>query len=85
MKPSVDGNVTHSLSDQRLHIHFIFKYFNFVLLLMILICQFEKQELSLISRLKVTNLLKTNNFVLPINISCVGCVAMMDKENILYT
>jgi len=46
----------------------------------ILICQVEKQELSLIFRFKVTNLLKTNNFVLPINTSCVDCVAMMDKK-----
>ena len=39
---------------------------------MILICQVEKQERSLICRLKVSNLLKTNNFVLPINTSCAG-------------
>jgi len=42
---------------------------------MILICQVAKQELSVICRLKVTNLLKTNNIVLPINTSCIGlCV-----------
>jgi hypothetical protein len=39
---------------------------------MILIRQVEKQERSLICCLKVTNLLKTNNFVLPVNTSCFG-------------
>jgi hypothetical protein len=47
---------------------------------MILICQVEKQELSLIFRLKLTSLLKTNNFVLPINRSCVDCVPMKVKK-----
>ena len=45
---------------------------NFVLSLIILICKVKKRELFPICRLKVTNLLKTNNFVLPVNTSCVG-------------
>jgi hypothetical protein len=50
---------------------------------MILICQVEKQELSVICRLKVTNLLKTNNFVLPINTNFVGLCAYEGLEKML--
>jgi len=49
---------------------------------MILICQVEKQELSVICRLKVTNLLKQILF-LPINTIFVGLCAYEGLKKIL--